>query len=123
MRNMTFNKIENTLVIRFKENRIEFSTITTLRKSLFDLAKKGHQQFVVDLKNIDRIDSSGIGVFISFWKMFGNDVHMVFCNLQPHIKKVFQAASLLKVFSIAENEHAAMEIVREKSFVSAPQPK
>ncbi|MBN2009278.1 STAS domain-containing protein [candidate division KSB1 bacterium] len=108
MEKIIVNKIENTLLIKFLDTKIEFSTTSKLRSKLFELAQKGNQRFIIDLTNIDRIDSSGIGVFIAFWKMFGNDARIVFCHLQPHIKNVFNAASLLKIFPIAIDEQEAI---------------
>ena len=115
MNKINLKKVEDALVLYFSDSKIEFSTTSSLRSKLFDLAQKGHQQFIIDLENIERIDSSGIGVFISFWKMFGDDARIVFCRLQPHIENVFQAASLFKIFPVATDENEAIGLLKSNA--------
>ena len=62
-------------------------------KSLFILATKG---VVIDLENVEYISSAGLGVLFTLkkhCKQNGGD--LIFCNLKPQIKRLFEIVNAL----------------------------
>jgi len=86
---------------------IDASTYTILENKVEDALKESPEVIIFDMEFADYISSTGIRVLLKTKKTLQEtDGKMVFMNLQPQIKKVFdilQAIPTLKVFaSIAE---------------------
>ena len=86
---------------------IDASTYTILENKVEDALKESPEVIIFDMEFADYISSTGIRVLLKTKKTLKEtDGKMVFMNLQPQIKKVFdilQAIPTLKVFaSIAE---------------------
>lgn len=108
---MQYEKTEfdNILVIRLKDKRLEIDDIERFRNDLLNLPNDGFQNLIIDLENIERIDSSGIGIFISFWKTHGKENILTFINVRAHIKNIFHYANLDKIFKIYSSLDEAIQ--------------
>ena len=87
---------------------IDVSTGPRLREQLVELAAAGHQRVVVDLDDVDFLDSTGLGVLVSGLKRFrtlGGDLVLV-CH-RPRIRKVFEITGLTQVFGLQSPVDAA----------------
>lgn len=80
---------------------IDVATAPELRERLTDLVDAGATRLVVDLEDVDFIDSTGLGVLVGAVRRARGDegdVRLVCTN--PRILKVFQATGLHEVFVI-----------------------
>lgn len=72
-----------------------------LRESLIGYIEKGHKTFVVDLGNVDYIDSSGLGTLVAIQKRaLQNGGSVIIKNLKGLVKDLFELTRLTKVFEI-----------------------
>ena len=72
-----------------------------IRESLIGYIKKGHKTFVVDLGNVDYIDSSGLGTLVAIQKRaLQNGGSVIIKNLKGLVKDLFELTRLTKVFEI-----------------------
>ena len=72
-----------------------------IRESLIDYIEKGHKTFVVDLGNVDYIDSSGLGTLVAIQKRaLQNGGSVIIKNLKGLVKDLFELTRLTKVFEI-----------------------
>ena len=72
-----------------------------IRKSLIGYIEKGHKTFVVDLGNVDYIDSSGLGTLVAIQKRaLQNGGSVIIKNLKGLVKDLFELTRLTKVFEI-----------------------
>jgi len=80
---------------------IDVYTAPVLRERLNDLVGEGHHHLVVDMENVDFLDSTGLGVLVGGLKRVrahDGSLHLV-CT-QEKILKVFRITGLTKVFPI-----------------------
>jgi anti-sigma B factor antagonist len=80
---------------------IDVYTAPQLRRQLVDLADEGRSRIVVDMEQVDFLDSTGLGVLVGGLKRAkagGGSLRLV-CA-QPKILKIFRITGLEKVFSI-----------------------
>ena len=72
-----------------------------IRESLIGYIEKGHKTFVVDLGNVDYIDSSGLGTLVAIQKRaLQNGGSVIIKNQKGLVKDLFELTRLTKVFEI-----------------------
>ena len=72
-----------------------------IRESLIGYIEKGHKTFVIDLGNVDYIDSSGLGTLVAIQKRaLQNGGSVIIKNLKGLVKDLFELTRLTKVFEI-----------------------
>jgi anti-sigma B factor antagonist len=79
-----------------------------LREKMVALIDEGNSDVILNLTDVDYIDSTGLGALVAGLKRAterGGSVRIICPN--PAILKVFQITSLVKVFTIYDNEESA----------------
>lgn len=76
-----------------------------LREQLLDYITQGYCTFVIEMGNLDYIDSSGLGVLVAInkraLKMGGR---MILVGLKGVVKELFELTRLDRVFEIVRGE-------------------
>lgn len=73
---------------------------TTVQEAM-NVFEKIQDDVTIDMKNLDFISSSGIGVLVmTYRKLMQNGKQMYLVNLNQHIKKVFEVSLLDTLFNI-----------------------
>ena len=90
---------------------IDIASAPKLREKLVELASQGAQQVVVDLQEVDFLDSTGLGVLIGGMKRLrGMDGDLTLVCTQPRTLKVFEITGLNRAFTIHESVDAAVAV-------------
>jgi anti-anti-sigma factor len=96
---------------------IDASTYTILEDKVEDVLKESPDVIIFDMEFADYISSSGIRVLLKTKKTLKETSgKMVFMNLQPQIKKVFdilQAVPTLKVFASIEELDNYLDVMQK----------
>lgn len=72
-----------------------------LREKLLEYTQSGHRYFIVDMKDVDYIDSSGLGVLVAIQKRtLQNGGNVIIKGLQGTVRELFEMTRLTKVFDI-----------------------
>ena len=88
---------------------IDVYTAPKLREQLIDLVSSGAYHLVVDMENVDFLDSTGLGVLVGALKRVrSNDGELSLVCTQPRIRKVFEVTGLTKVFSLYDSVDEAV---------------
>lgn len=83
---------------------VDVYTAPKLRERLVELAADGHHKVVVDLEQVDFLDSTGLGVLVGGLKRLrSHDGDLLLVSTQRRILKVFEITGLTKVFSIYDS--------------------
>lgn len=87
---------------------IDVATAPRLREQLIALVNDRRHHLVVDLDQVDFIDSTGLGVLIGALKRVRtNDGELVLVCTERRILKVFEITGLLNVFAVHPSVDAA----------------
>ena len=81
--------------------RLDAEVAGELRLALLELIERGNRKLVVDLREIDFIDSSGLGAFVSALKHIkqsdvSGDIRLA--NVHPSVAAVLEIIRLNRVF-------------------------
>jgi anti-sigma B factor antagonist len=89
---------------------VDVYTASELRSGLDGQIQQGHTRLVVDLQDVDFMDSTGLGVLVARLKMVRHQngwLRLVCTN--EKVLRVFRITGLDKVFSIHDSVDGALE--------------
>ncbi|MBN2838307.1 MAG: STAS domain-containing protein [Fusobacteriaceae bacterium] len=98
------NKIENNNLLVKIEGEVDVYTSIDLKKELSKYIEDGERSIIIDLDQVNYMDSSGLGVLVAVLKELkkvGGDLKLI--NLPLSVKKIFDLTRLTKFFSIYKN--------------------
>ena len=82
---------------------------SVLRDTVKDLLGKGHKKILLNLGDVNYIDSTGIGELVSaFTSVRNQGGEMKLLNLQKRVSDLMQITKLLTVFETYTSESAAL---------------
>jgi len=105
--------VENDGMVLLKLNgEVDVYTAPKLKSRLIDLVDQGKFKIIVDLEEVDFMDSSGLGVLVGGLKRVrSHDGAIALICTQENILKIFRITGLVKVFPIFENQEQAIQSV------------
>ncbi|MEQ2528719.1 STAS domain-containing protein [Robertmurraya yapensis] len=100
--NIKIDLFENDRVIEvFVHGEIDAYTAPELRDILFPLSKKDEVQMVVDLTNVNYMDSTGLGVFVGIFKNIrAQSGELRLMGLSDRLKRLFEITGLADIMDI-----------------------
>ena len=92
----------------------------SLRSLINDLLSKGHKKILLNLANVERIDTAGLAYIISALKSVRiQEGELKLLNPTKHIQDVLQLTRLTTVFDIRDDEAAAVRSFGESDAATA----
>lgn len=80
---------------------VDVATAPRLRERLIELVNSGKHRIVVDLSDVDFLDSTGLGVLVGALKRVrSHDGDLALVCTESRILKVFEITGLTKVFAM-----------------------
>lgn len=101
---MQINVVENqgAAVIRPMGQRMDLQVAGEFRAALLELIQTGHTKLVVDLEDVNFIDSSGLGALVTALKtvkLRNTDGDVRLANVRPPVVALLEIIRLHRVFS------------------------
>jgi anti-sigma B factor antagonist len=91
------------------EGEIDISTAPRLRELLIDLVSQGSYQLIVNLDQVEFLDSTGLGVLVGgLNRVRAHDGSLDLVCTRERILKIFKITGLTKVFGIHETADQAI---------------
>jgi anti-sigma B factor antagonist len=91
--------INGVLVLRPDLPSIDMSVSVLFKGQIVDWIQKGHQRIVMDLSEVESMDSSGLGTMVSLLKTIGRPDGIVLCNVHKAVKNLFHITRFDRVIS------------------------
>ena len=98
----------NVLIVKPLEKRIDAATATDFKEKLSEWIGSGSRRIVLNLCEVDFIDSSGLGAIVSGLKKIGNDGNLVICTVRESVMSLFRLTRMNRVFDIFASEEEAI---------------
>jgi anti-sigma B factor antagonist len=104
--NLQVELVEENSVQRFKiVGEIDAYTAPTLRERLASAEKLKEMQAELDLTEVGYMDSTGLGVFVGFYKAVkANGGHVKIVGVNARLKRLFEITGLAEVMDIVMEE-------------------
>ncbi len=87
-------------IITVKEPRIDAAAAIAFKDRMRDLTGDAAARVVLDLKQVDFIDSSGLGAIVAVMKLLAPDRQLELAAFSPTVAKVFRLTRMDSVFVI-----------------------
>lgn len=89
-------------IIRVNASRIDAPTALQFKENMRSLTSRGSGVFILDLEQVDFIDSSGLGAVVASMKQLLPGQTLELAALQPIVEKVFRLTRMDTIFTIHE---------------------
>lgn len=103
--------VDAALVLKPLETRIEAATSAGFKGVIVDWVNRGRTRILLDLAEVDFIDSSGLGALISSLKSIGEGGKLAICNVSPPVMKIFQLTRMFRIFKIFDSKEKALSFL------------
>jgi anti-sigma B factor antagonist len=109
----TCREINDVAIIDFSGKITLGEGSSTLRRTIKELIDKGHRKIVLNLYDVDYIDSSGIGELVSGYTTVRNaEGELKFLHLTKRVHDLLQITRLFTVFDVQSDEDTALRSFR-----------
>ncbi|MBI4514664.1 MAG: STAS domain-containing protein [Deltaproteobacteria bacterium] len=96
------------LVVRPVDKRLDARLAGGFRAQLAELVAAGHHRLVLDVHDVEFIDSSGLGALVAIRKQLGDSGELAICGARETVMSMFKLTRLDKVFEIFADEREAV---------------
>ncbi len=101
---------QNGAVVITPEGDIDLSRSPVLRTSLRQAQTSKPQRLIIDLANVDYMDSSGVATLVEALQIARrNNTKMVLCGMKDRVRSIFEIARLDTVFTIVNTRELAVQ--------------
>ncbi len=87
-------------VISVLEPRIDAAVALAFKDAMRQSTDGGMTDVILDLQQVNFIDSSGLGAIVATMKFLAPDRALILAGLTPAVEKVFQLTRMDSVFSV-----------------------
>lgn len=101
-------KSGDVLIVVPQQQRIDASSAKDFKGMMVDWINEGNQTIVLDLQNVDFIDSSGLGAIVSCHKSLSGQGALIICSVSGIVASLFQLTRMNRVFRIFQSQDEAL---------------
>lgn len=111
--NLTYEEFGDVLVIRAGEKRLDASKAPAFLQQVSERVKGGHQQLVLDLSQVNFVDSTGLGAIVTCRKRLGPRGRFAIAGAQGAVARLFSLTRMDKVFPLSASVSDALGHIEE----------
>ncbi len=101
---VTVARAQNALVISVLESRLDAAVAISFKDIIRDLSGTDAGPVILDLGQVEFLDSSGLGAIVGVMKMLGPDRPLEIAALTPNVRKLFRLTRMDTVFKIHDRK-------------------
>lgn len=105
--NLTYTQHDAVGVVHIADARLDASIAIEFKETFRALTAHGGD-VILDLRDIEFLDSSGLGAIVAVYKALGSGRSMALAGLQPPVEKVMALTRMNAVFAIYPTLDAAL---------------
>jgi anti-sigma B factor antagonist len=99
--NVSTEKLDGKTVLCLKEDRLDAHNSGELKERILKILENGGHDLVIDLGQVQFVDSSGLGALLSGYKNASlRSSGFALARLQPRVRSMFELTRLHRVFEI-----------------------
>lgn len=89
-----------TQIITVRADRIDAAMAIQFKEDMRNETESGASRVVLDLSEVEFIDSSGLGAIVASMKQLGSERRLDLAGLHPFVEKVFRLTRMDTVFRL-----------------------
>ena len=112
---ITVEEVQDYLLVLVKIRKLYRQTVEIFREQMFSLLEEGHSRIIIDLSEVEIMNSSGLGVLLHMWDTLSQvNGYMVVAGLGPLLKELFQRMRLDQLIPVAGSRKEAESLLRKQ---------
>jgi anti-sigma B factor antagonist len=96
------------LIVKIYDRRMDSTIAFEFKERMSEFIAQNNEFIILNISEVDFIDSSGLGAIVSSLKMLGGKGDLVICGIRETVMRMFKLTRMDKVFSIYDTEEEAM---------------
>ncbi len=113
--NITSEMTGDLQILTVQEKRIDAVAAIQFKDTVRELTAQHDAGVVLDLSQVEFIDSSGLGAIVASMKQLGKERPLHLAGLTPIVSKVFALTRMERVFKIFKSPQDALQPNEAKS--------
>lgn len=97
------------LILKALEKRLEADITEALKKELSEIINSGARLIVIDISDVDFMDSSGLGAFIFSYKLLEDKGTIAISGAKEGVKSILKLTRMDRLFQIFESAKEAVK--------------
>jgi anti-sigma B factor antagonist len=93
-------RTEDAVIVRILESRLDAAVAIMFKEMMRDTAVEDGTRVVLDLSQVQFLDSSGLGAIVGVMKLLGPTRPLEIAALSPAVRKLFRLTRMDTVFRI-----------------------
>lgn len=100
---------ENYVVVRPTLARLDSAVAPEFRTFVSELSNEQRKQILLDLTNVEFMDSSGLGAVVGCYKLTKSVGGLLVCNVQKQVKDIFRLTHMDRIFEVNDSFETCVE--------------
>ena len=101
-------KSGNVLIVKILNKRLDAQGAAGFKDKMLDYISGGSHSIVLNISEVDFVDSSGLGAMVSVLKVLGKEGSLAICGATESVMRMFKLTRMNKVFGMFEKQREAV---------------
>jgi anti-sigma B factor antagonist len=107
--NIDTKQVDEVLVVKPAEKRLDAKVAVSFKESMVNFINSGSNLIVLDLSDVEFVDSSGLGAIVSSLKVLGRKGDIVISGVGSSVLQMFSLTRMDKVFKMFPSQDEAVQ--------------
>ena len=108
---LTTYENDDLTTIKILEARLDAANAPELRAKVHEMIKSGSQRIILDISEVEFMDSSSLGTMVSILKMVGGSGDLVVAGAKGIVADLFKLTRMDKVFRMTADAESAIDVI------------
>jgi anti-sigma B factor antagonist len=109
MEMISVDKEQEVAIVKPTMKRLDGTVAPAFKQAVQQVVQRGEKRLVLDLANVEFMDSSGLGALVSVLKALGGTGSLAVCNVRGGVLSLFKLTRMDKVFAIVGTREDAVK--------------
>lgn len=100
---------QNYIVVRPLLSRLDSSVAPEFRTFVSELSAEQKKQIILDLENVEFMDSSGLGAVVGCYKLTKSVGGLLICNVRQQVKDIFRLTHMDRIFQVNDSFETCLQ--------------
>ena len=110
--NFTTESINDVFIVTVELLQATIEQASELNKLLLGAIEKGRHKIIIEMKEVEYMDSTFLGVIINLKKVGSSGGKFMLVGLKPSVETMVNQANLNKIFNIFESREEALNNIQ-----------
>lgn len=107
--NIDITQEDDLSIIVLNETRLDAAVAPAFKKAMEDAIREGHTDLILDISQLEFMDSSSLGAMVSILKRLGSEGDMVLLGTKGLVAELFHLTRMDQVFTLVDDLEEAKD--------------